>query len=202
MYFHDVIYLMTKITSYDTKKLVQDQVNNQLFDYFKGIKEKYEDEINKTKASSLEKMNKMTRLFQEGYKGEGYDWNEKNYENYIKECLGCTVQPFVTVSELTNYYQNFDIGIWPLQESTSQLDAAACGMPIIINEKVQDDFRSKGNGLQYKDCDYIDLASKILSLKSTELRNKMGIIGNKKITEFYSWNYLAKMKIVDFNKKY
>lgn len=136
------------------------------------------------------------------FKGLFVGQGELEYENYIKECLGCTVQPFVTVSELTNYYQNFDIGIWPLQESTSQLDAAACGMPIIINEKVQDDFRSKGNGLQYKDCDYIDLASKILSLKSTELRNKMGIIGNKKITEFYSWNYLAKMKIVDFNKKY
>lgn len=85
--FYDVIYFMTKITSYDTKKIVQDQVNKQLVDYFNNIKSNYEDHIKRTNMASAEKLSKLTRLFQEGYKGEGYDWNEKNYENYVTELI-------------------------------------------------------------------------------------------------------------------
>ena len=37
---------------------------------------------------------------------------------------------------ITKTYRSLgaEIGIWPTQESTSQLDALACGLPIIINE--------------------------------------------------------------------
>ncbi len=132
------------------------------------------------------------------FKGFFLGQGDDEYISKIKSLRGCTVQPFVQSNKLPLFYQFFDIGVWPAQESTSQLDAAACGMPIIINEKVEDNFRVDKNGLKYKNGDFKDLAKKILSLKESKLREKMGVIGNEKILKFYSWNYLAQSKMNDF----
>jgi glycosyltransferase involved in cell wall biosynthesis len=133
------------------------------------------------------------------FKGLFVGQGEKEYQNIIKNAKGCTIHPFVEVNQLPIFYNSFDIGVWPLQESTSQLDAAACGMPIIINEKVEDTLRTEGNGLRYRDRDVKDLADKILLLQDKVKRNEMGKIGSEKIANFYSWDYLAKNKITDFN---
>lgn len=120
-------------------------------------------------------------------------------QHSIASTAGCHVHPFVETRELPLFYQAFDIGVWPLQESTSQLDAAACGMPIIINEKVQDTERIKGNGLQYKAPDSLDLARQILKLQSGDQRRQMGIIGSKKVADKFSWMATALDREIDFN---
>ena len=124
---------------------------------------------------------------------------DKEYGDMLASMRGCKISPYVNVNELPNFYRSFDIGVWPLQESTSQLDAA-CGMPIIINEKVEDNFRTNGNGLRYIDRDFKDLAAKILSLKDKLTRDKMGVIGSDKISKYYSWDQLAANKIADFKR--
>lgn len=60
--------------------------------------------------------------------------------------------PAVPMRELPGYYSMADVGIWPLQESTSMLDAAAMALPIIIDAEcgVQDRI-SQENGLAYVD---------------------------------------------------
>jgi glycosyltransferase involved in cell wall biosynthesis len=136
------------------------------------------------------------------FKGLFVGQGDSEYQDSIKNSLGCTIHPFVAVVQLPKFYQSFDIGVWPLQESTSQLDAAACGMPIIINEKVEDNIRTDGNGLRYKDRDYKDLASKILLLQDKEKRKELGQIGSKKVHDFYSWDYLAAKLAADFNEEY
>jgi glycosyltransferase involved in cell wall biosynthesis len=145
-------------------------------------------------------INYLQEIGETQFKGLFVGQGEQAYQNNISNSKGCIIHPFINAVELPSFYQSFDIGVWPLQESTSQLDAAACGMPIIINEKVEDNFRTDGNGLKYKDSNYKDLAEKILSLKSKDKRKEMGIAGSKKIMEKYSWDYLAKSKIQDFNK--
>jgi glycosyltransferase involved in cell wall biosynthesis len=136
------------------------------------------------------------------YKGLFVGQGDAEYQNRIKNSLGCKIHPFVEAIQLPKFYQSFDIGIWPLQESTSQLDAAACGMPIIINEKVEDNIRTDGNGLRYKDSDYKDLAFKILLLNEKGRRKEMGQIGSKKVHDFFSWDFLATKKVADFIKNY
>jgi glycosyltransferase involved in cell wall biosynthesis len=134
------------------------------------------------------------------FKGFFVGLGEGAYTNMLAESRGCKTHPFVNVSDLAKLYQSFDIGVWPLQESTSQLDAAACGLPIIINEKVQDNFRTDGNGLRYIDRDFKDLANKILSLQDRWTRKKMGKNGSDKILKYYTWDHLAVNKVSDFHK--
>jgi glycosyltransferase involved in cell wall biosynthesis len=136
------------------------------------------------------------------FKGLFVGQGDSEYQSSIKKSKGCKIHPFVEVNQLPKFYQSFDIGVWPLQESTSQLDAAACGMPIIINEKVEDNFRTDGNGLRYRDRDYKDLASKILLLEDKKKRMELGQVGSKKIHDYYSWDYLAEKKVADFRKEY
>ncbi len=124
---------------------------------------------------------------------------DKNYEEELAKNKGCKVHPFISAQELPLFYQTFDIGVWPKQESTSQLDAAASGMPIIISDKVEDKFRIEGNGLCFKESDFEDLAKKIIALKDEVHRKKLGELGMNKILTHFSWDVLAASKVADFN---
>jgi len=116
----------------------------------------------------------------------------------IKSCQGCRVSAFVPFRDLPPYYQVADIGVWPKQESTSQLDAAACGLPIIISDRTDVPERIDGNGLTYNEPDAADLAAKLLSLRDPELRRRMGAIGSARIRERFSWTVLARKRIEDY----
>ena len=54
----------------------------------------------------------------------------------IEKCEGCVVIPFQKYHDLSNFYRMSDIGVWPKQESTSMIDAAATGIPVVVNVKV------------------------------------------------------------------
>jgi glycosyltransferase involved in cell wall biosynthesis len=141
-------------------------------------------------------------LHNQGYKnikGLFVGQGEDDYQNEIECCTGCRIIPFVKPNKLPNIYHSSDIGVWPLQESTSQLDAMACGLPIIVNDKLEDNSRFEGNGLVFKQNDFQDLAEKILFLSDKNKRVAMGKVGSDKILNYYSWDYLAKQKIRDFD---
>lgn len=125
---------------------------------------------------------------------------DENYEAEILKNKGCNIHPFISANELSLFYQTFDIGVWPKQESTSQLDAAASGLPIIISNKVEDKFRIDGNGLCFEEGNHIDLAKKILELKDGNERENLGKVGKDKILAHYSWDIVAAKKTDDFKK--
>jgi glycosyltransferase involved in cell wall biosynthesis len=120
------------------------------------------------------------------------------YEENIKNHQGCTIHPFVESAELVKYYQAADIGIWPKEESTSQLDAASCGLPIIISSQVEDTLRIEGNGLSYQHGDPVDLAKQIEKFENPATRIAMGMAGAEKIRKYYSWDYIARLRLQDF----
>jgi glycosyltransferase involved in cell wall biosynthesis len=113
----------------------------------------------------------------------------------IRRTPGCVVQPFVPIRDLPPIYRAADIGVWPRQESTSQLDAAACGLPLILDEAVEVRERIDGNGLTYQGGDSDDLADKIIALRDPERRRQMGALGVRRMTALFDWRLLARERL-------
>jgi glycosyltransferase involved in cell wall biosynthesis len=120
-----------------------------------------------------------------------------DYVEKISKSKHCQVHPLVQVNELPAFYNYLDIGIWPKQESTSQLDAAACGMPIIISNEVEDKIRVEGNGLTFENGAE-GLAEQLSKLADVNLREALGESGCSKIQQQYSWAKLAAERNKDF----
>jgi glycosyltransferase involved in cell wall biosynthesis len=76
--------------------------------------------------------------------------------------------------ELYKYYNAADAGVWPLQCSMTMLEAAACGLPVIMSDKSGATERvSFGNGILYRQSDATDLANKMTLLLNDKLRKTM-----------------------------
>jgi glycosyltransferase involved in cell wall biosynthesis len=125
--------------------------------------------------------------------------NGSEAETYeIKSKQGCIVHPFVDLKRLPAYYRAADIGVWPREESTSQLDAAACGLPLILSNAIRVTERVDGNGLLYEEGNVDDLARKILQLKDDSLRKAFSGIGIRNISRRFSWLTIASERIKDY----
>ena len=118
--------------------------------------------------------------------------------NELAACDGCVVLPFRPHRELPNYYRASDIGVWPTQESMSMLDAAACGLPIIVNDTLLAHERIDGNGVTYRLNDVADLAEKIAQLTNSDLRNRLGANGALRISQLFSWKGIASRRLADY----
>lgn len=116
----------------------------------------------------------------------------------LKQLPGCTVFPFTPVENLPQYYRSADIGVWPTQESTSMLDAAACGLPLIVNDTLIATERIKGNGLTYHLNDVDDMVRVLLLLKDPSLRKKLGEAGAYKMATEFNWDSIARRRFNDF----
>ena len=116
----------------------------------------------------------------------------------IRSCSGCVVHPFVPVQELGNLYRAADIGVWPTQESTSMLDAAACGLPIVANDTMTAPERLEGSGLAYKLNDVGDLIRALLKLRDRETRDGLSTCGVQKMARDFSWESMAKRRLKDY----
>ncbi len=115
----------------------------------------------------------------------------------IQSCAGCTTHPFVPVYELPSFFRACDIGVWPTQESTSMLDAAACGLPIVVNDTIAAVERIEGNGVKYRLNDVDDLVKVLLELEDPLVRQRLGSFGAKKMLGF-SWEAIARRRLQDY----
>lgn len=121
-------------------------------------------------------------------------------EAKLREYPGSVVLPFVPHRELVNYYRCADVGVWPTQESTSMLDAAACGLPIIVNDTLRATERIEGNGITYRLGDKADLMRAIQALYDAPHRAKLGSTGARRMAELFSWRSIAQRRLVDFDR--
>ncbi|MEW6469867.1 MAG: glycosyltransferase family 4 protein [Bacteroidota bacterium] len=143
-------------------------------------------------ARAIDRLVSQGEPFEALFMGNGEQLDE------IRKCRGCVVHEFVPYHELPGYYHIADIGVWPRQESTSMIDASACGLPIIISNKVMAKERVEGNGLTYDENDVADLSNTILRMKDPELRKQLGEAGVRKIRDSFSWDKIAQGRIVDY----
>ena len=145
-------------------------------------------------AKAITKLQEKGKPFKGLFFGNGVQKKEIELQN------GCIVQSFVPVHELGDYFRASDIGVWPTQESTSMLDAAACGLPILVNDTLVAIERVQGNGLQYSLNDVEDLVEKLIMLSKPAYRNQLGSNGAKKMKDKFSWMSMAVRRLNDFNE--
>jgi glycosyltransferase involved in cell wall biosynthesis len=108
------------------------------------------------------------------------------------------VLPFVPHRELVDYYRAADVGVWPTQESTSMLDAAACGLPVVVNNTLRAVERIDGNGLTYQLNDQASLESVLSMLLDRDARCQLGSVGARRMIEQFSWNALVQRRLSDY----
>lgn len=109
-----------------------------------------------------------------------------------------TVLAFVPHRELPGYYRASDVAVWPTQESTSMLDAAACGLPVVVNDTLRATERIEGNGLTYRLNDQASLESVLSQLLDPELRRQLGTTGARRMAEHFSWDALVRRRLADY----
>lgn len=122
-------------------------------------------------------------------------------ENYVQEIAaenGSIVVGYVKSSELPKFYQASDIAAWPSQESTSQLDALGCGLPLILGSNIEITERIEGNGYIFEQGSLDDLASKLQMMSNEKLRSELGIASRKKALELFSWSTIAQLYETDY----
>jgi glycosyltransferase involved in cell wall biosynthesis len=113
---------------------------------------------------------------------------------------GCSAMPFQPISSLGRYFRAADVGVWPTQESTSMLDAAACGLPVVVNHTLLARERVEGNGLTYRLNELDDLVLTLRRLQDPALRRQLGDAGAAKMRERFSWDSIARGRLLDFEK--
>jgi glycosyltransferase involved in cell wall biosynthesis len=117
----------------------------------------------------------------------------------IEALDGSTVEGFVPWSSLPEFYRSAEIGVWPFGESISMLDAAACGIPIVVSDRVQATERFEGNGLTYPEGDVHGLAESLRTLDRPAIRRSLGDEGTRKVSELFSWETLARQRLADYD---
>jgi glycosyltransferase involved in cell wall biosynthesis len=140
----------------------------------------------------------IARLSTNGYPFKGMFVGNGQQASAIGDCPGCFTHPFVPISELGDFYRSADIGVWPTQDSISMLDAAACGLPVIANDKMRAIERLEGNGLAYRLHDLDDLVRTLFSLLDPDRRRRLGSFGARKMEAEYSWRAVAVRRLHDY----
>ena len=150
---------------------------------------------NKNPALLAEAVSRLTRAgapFRGLFVGNGVQGRA------ISSCAGCKTHPFIPFSNLGDFYRAADIGVWPAQESMSMLDAAACGLPIVVNDTMSAPERIDGNGFAYRLNDPDDLIDTLLKLQEQATRLRLGSCGAQKIARNFSWELIAKKRLRDY----
>ncbi len=112
---------------------------------------------------------------------------------------GCRVVPFMRHRELAPNYRAADIAVWPVQESISMLDAAACGLPLVVPERMGNRECVKGSGIVYREGSIEDLAGALARLEGAEARRQLGDVGAVRMRDNCDWRRLAERRLRDYS---
>jgi glycosyltransferase involved in cell wall biosynthesis len=143
-------------------------------------------------ARAVAKLRKSGQPFRGLFVGEGAQARE------IAAIDGCVVRGFVPARELPAFYRASEIGVWPAYESMSMLDAAGCGIPVVVNHTVAATERWEGNGLTYHLGEVDSLVDSLRQLCDPDLRHRLGEHGARKVAERFSWLSIARIRLQDY----
>jgi glycosyltransferase involved in cell wall biosynthesis len=118
----------------------------------------------------------------------------------LEEYSSSVILDFLPFVKLAPYYRAADIGVWPGNESTSMLDAAACGLPIVISDEVHYRAPVEGNGRVFKRDSSQDLERVLLELGQPQTRQRLGSSGAERMARDFSWESLARRRLRDYEE--
>lgn len=103
-------------------------------------------------------------------------------------------EDFVENEQLFEFYSAADVGVWPLQESMTMLEAASCSLPIIVRNSLSiEDRIGNNNGFGY-DGSVENLSHYMQMLMvNKRLRTQMGRNGRQLIKENMNWDKIAEI---------
>ncbi len=132
------------------------------------------------------------------YKGLFVGAGPSDYVAEILACDGSTVLSFRPTRELADLYFAADVGVWPREESTSQLDLMASGRPLVVSSRVQARERL-GVGAVYDEGSPVSLAHALKSLSDPGTRERLGEEAAKRIRGTLSWDSIAARRLSHYN---
>jgi Glycosyltransferase len=157
----------------------------------------YTGKLTKTKnalilAEAIARLRAMGKPFSGVFIGDGAQ------REAIEAHKSCITLPFMPYRDLAPFYRAADIGVWPTDESTSMLDAAACGLPIIVSDGIVYREHIEGNGLIFKINNLNALVHALLMLRDRTERVRLGSFGAKKMASYFSWDSVARRRLKDY----
>jgi glycosyltransferase involved in cell wall biosynthesis len=141
---------------------------------------------------AIEKLRGLGKPYRGLFVGEGVQ------KESIQAFPSCVVLGFMNYRKLAPYYRASDIAVWPTNESISMLDAAACGLPLIVSDGIVYRDHVEGNGCVYRMNDLDDLVRALGGLEPLEKRRLLGDPGAKKMREQFSMESVAKRRLNDY----
>lgn len=143
-------------------------------------------------AQAVEILRRQGRPFRAVFLGDG------EQAAAMAAADGCWVKAFTPYPQLGRYYRAADIGVWPCQESVGMLDAAACGLPIVVGDHIMARERVDGNGLTYAENDPASLAEQLARLQDAQLRIELGRRGTEKMRAQFSVERVIDVLLNDY----
>src|SRR6185312_27926 len=144
-------------------------------------------------AEAVEKLRSQGAPFRALFIGSG------PLEDALRQYPGSQVLPSMPFFALGRFYRASDLAIWPGTESISMLDAAACGLPVIISDRVIYRAPVAGNGRVFRHEDVADLATVLAEAADPQERERLGASGAERMLEKFSWQHLAGIRLSDYD---
>jgi glycosyltransferase involved in cell wall biosynthesis len=102
------------------------------------------------------------------------------------------IKKSVSIDQLPAIYNVADISVWPDHTTNSTIDASACGCAIICSHFMPERVKYQ-NGIMIEGGNLLALKQALTQLiNNKNLRNEMGIQGEKYVISELSWNAVAK----------
>jgi glycosyltransferase involved in cell wall biosynthesis len=157
-------------------------------------------------ARAIEKLNAKSLTFKGLFIGDGEQFND------ISAIENCLILPYQQQQTLAQYYQSADIAVWPFGESSSQLDAVATGLCLVMSDSVQaydrveattffeenGQYRPKIISRMCKSNDVDDLVRALESLANKAERQRLIALGEQEVIGTFSWTAIAKRRLEDY----
>jgi glycosyltransferase involved in cell wall biosynthesis len=112
---------------------------------------------------------------------------------------GNRVHPYVPYRELPRFFRAADIAVWPAQESSSQADALACGLPTVISDQIRKQELLDAGAATYSCGDLDDLARVLASLADPAVRAEHRERAERALGAL-SWRTLAEQRLRDYER--
>jgi glycosyltransferase involved in cell wall biosynthesis len=143
-------------------------------------------------AESVEQLKARGEPFRALFIGNGPE------RRMLQKYSSSTIVDFMPFSEVGQYYRAADIGVWPGNESTSMLDAAACGLPVVVSDQVVYRAPVNGNGLTFKSDSVEALMDVLMKLREPQTRQSFGSSGALRMAREFSWQAVAMRRLGDY----